>query len=320
MDISIIIPVYNAVPLLERCLDSIFNQTTQYTYEVIVVDDGSVDKSVEIVKARLEENIVLLQQQNAGPAAARNRGIQLSQGRYLAFIDADDYWNDGYIEQTVNFLDEHVECVAVSVACKNFASFASNPRYNPTWMDETKEEEPIVVDDFFSYWAEYCHVGTCSTTMRTNKVRETGGMRLDLRVTEDYEFWAYLSTFGRWGLIPQILYVSDGNDVTVKQGWIKKMEKRWHNAPSIEEWEKRIVKRLPNISESYNKARGRISRNLSYCQLLSGRLLLSRNETLKYGKYFANDPIGRLMNLAKFTPITWWMLAKFLQYREYNRK
>lgn len=59
IDLSIIIPVYNAVPLLERCLNSIFIQTTQYSYEVILVDDGSTDNSVEVIKARPERNIVL---------------------------------------------------------------------------------------------------------------------------------------------------------------------------------------------------------------------------------------------------------------------
>ena len=56
MDISIVIPVYNAVPLLERCLDSIFNQTTLYSYEVILVDDGSTDNSVEVIKARMRDH------------------------------------------------------------------------------------------------------------------------------------------------------------------------------------------------------------------------------------------------------------------------
>ncbi|WP_244440383.1 hypothetical protein [Bacteroides rodentium] len=74
------------------------------------------------------------------------------------------------------------------------------------------------------------------------------------------------------------------------------------------------------MPSGYLKARGRISRNLTYCQLLSGRLALSRQEALKYGKYFTKDPIGKLMNMAKHTPATWWMLAKLLQYREYHRK
>mgnify|MGYP001320314818 CR=1 FL=1 len=74
------------------------------------------------------------------------------------------------------------------------------------------------------------------------------------------------------------------------------------------------------LPAGYLKARGRISRNLTYCQLLSGRLTLSRQEALKYGRYFVKDPIGKLMNMTKHTPITWWMLAKLLQYREYHRK
>ncbi|MDN0051682.1 glycosyltransferase family A protein [Bacteroides caecigallinarum] len=320
IDLSIIIPVYNGALLLSRCLDSIFAQNTQYSYEVILVDDGSTDNSVELIKARKETNIVLYQQQNAGPAVARNKGMELAKGKYVAFIDADDYWNDGYIQKTVDFMNRHEECVAVSVTCKNIASFAKTASYNPSWMDDSKKEEPRVLDDFMSYWASYCHVGTCSTTMRTELVRRSGGMRTDLRVTEDYEFWIYLSTFGKWGLIPEVLYVSDGGDVTQSQGWVNKMERRWKNAPSITEWEKRIVTRLPEITISYQQARGRVSRNLTYCQLLSDRLKLSRHEALLYGKFFIKDPIGKLINMAKYTSFTWWMLAKFLKYREYHRK
>lgn len=65
MDLSVIIPVYNAAALLDRCLDSVFNQKTRYTYEVILVDDGSTDNSVELIKARNEKNIILYKQQNA---------------------------------------------------------------------------------------------------------------------------------------------------------------------------------------------------------------------------------------------------------------
>lgn len=320
MDLSIIIPIYNGALLLDRCLDSIFSQKTQYLYEVILIDDGSTDNTVELIKARQDPNIVLFQQQNAGPAVARNKGIELAKGQYITFLDADDYWKQGYIQKTLDFLNVHTECVAVSVACKNIASFAKRASYNPLWMDDSKKGSPFVLEDFMSYWANYCHVGTCSTTIRTKSVRQSGGMRIDLRVTEDYEFWLYLSTFGKWGLIPEVLYVSDGGNVTQSQGWLSKMKRRWMNAPSISEWEKRIVKRLPELTISYQKARGRVSRNLTYCQLLSDRLSLSRQEALLYGNYFIKDPIGRLMNLAKYTPISWWILAKFLKYREYHRK
>ena len=144
IDLSVIIPVYNAVPLLERCLNSIFIQTTQYSYEVILVDDGSTDNSVEVIKARPERNIVLHQQSNAGPAAARNKGMELAKGKYVAFIDADDYWNDGYIEQTVQFLEEHVRCVAVSVGCKSI-SFGNPPCYCPAFVNDNSKFSAFVM-------------------------------------------------------------------------------------------------------------------------------------------------------------------------------
>lgn len=315
MDLSIIIPVYNAAPLLDRCLDSVFNQTTQYNYEVILVDDGSTDNSVEIIKSRNEKNILFYQQKNAGPSVARNKGIELANGEFLAFLDADDYWNDGYIEQTVSFLLNHKECIAVTVGQKHIA-IGKQPLYWPILSNKI----PFIINDFYSFWASYQHVGTCSTTMRRDIVKKSKGQRTDLRVTEDWEFWFYLASFGKWGMIPNTLYVSDGGDVTRKEGWLKKMQIRWNNAPSVEEWQTRLIGRIDLNSESYKKAIGIIARNLCYCQLLSGRKELSRNEAIKYGDYFTKDAIGRLMNMAKYSKLTWNMLVAFLRYREYNRK
>lgn len=314
-DLSIIIPVYNAEPLLNRCLDSIFNQVTQYTYEVILVDDGSTDKSIDIIKSRKEKNIVLFQQKNSGPSAARNKGIELAKGNYIAFLDADDYWIYNYIEQTVSFLAKNKECVAVTVGQKHIA-MGKQP-YN---MPIIPEKDSFVIDDFYSFWALHQHVGTCSTTMLTEVVRKTNGQRFDLRVTEDWEFWFYLASFGKWGMIPDILYVSDGGEVTRKEGWLKKMQIRWKNAPSVEEWQMRLKDRVDTSSLGYKKAIGIIARNLCYCQLLSGRNELSRNEALRYGDYFKKDIIGNLMNMAKSSRLTWNILVAFLKYREYHRK
>lgn len=315
MDLSIIIPVYNKSKLLNRCLDSVFHQTTRYSYEVILVDDGSTDDSVEQIKARREANIILFEQQNAGPSVARNKGVELAHGKYCAYLDADDYWMDGFIEKTVSFLEEHGECVAVNVAQRHLT--VSGQHVAPACFQEYSA--PFVLDDFFSFWAEYMHVCTGSVVISTNVVRETGGMRSDLRITEDLEFWALVSTYGRWVFIPELLFVSDGMDViSNQQDWLKKMQIRWNNAPSVADWEKRIVLRVMP-TEAYKKARGRIARNLTYCQLLSGRISLARQEALKYGDYFVRDTIGKLMLLCRGCKLLWWLLCKFLTYREYHR-
>ena len=316
MDLSIIIPVYNKSKLINRCLDSIFNQTTNCSYEVILVDDGSTDDSVELIKARTESNIILYEQQNAGPSVARNKGFELSHGKYCAYLDADDYWEDGFIEKTVSFLEEHNNCVAVNVAQRHLT--ISGEHVAPVCYSEYSK--PFVLDYFFSFWANYMHVCTGSVVIRSVVIKQIGGMRTDLRITEDLEFWALVSTYGRWGFIPEILFVSDGMEtITDQTEWLKKMQIRWNNAPSVADWEKRIVKRV-NQTEAYMKARGRIARNLVYCQLLSGREGLARSEAKIYGSAFTNDAIGKLMNLAKWSSLIWWLLCKFLKYREWHRK
>ena len=221
--------------------------------------------------------------------------------------------------------------MAASVVCKNIA--VSGNGYNPSnYMEDNgvgyirneKDEytdTPFALSDFYTYWAQYCHVGTCSTTMRADAAKDVM-MREDLRVSEDYEYWLLIASFGKWGLIPEPLYVSDGTSILVNQkAWLSKMEKRWDNAPAIEVWEKRIIQRRTDLreNESYRHAIGRVSRNLAYCQLLSGRTALARSEALRYGAYFPKDAIGRLMNVAKWTSLTWWGLCKFLKYREYHR-
>lgn len=316
MELSIIIPVYNKSKLINRCLDSIFKQTTIHSYEVVLVDDGSTDDSVELIKARTEGNIILYEQQNAGPSVARNKGVELSHGKYCAYLDADDYWGDGFIEKTVSFLEEHDDCVAVNVAQRHLT--LSGEHVAPVCYNEYSK--PFVLDDFFSFWATYMHVCTGSVVIRSEVIKQIGGMRTDLRITEDLEFWALVSTYGSWGFIPEILFVSDGMETITNQAeWLKKMQIRWNNAPSVTDWEKRIVKRA-NLSEAYKKARGRIARNLVYCQLLSGRESLARREAKLYGQNFTNDAIGKLMNFARRIPLMWWLLCKFLKYREWHRR
>lgn len=99
MFISFIIPMYNAEPYIKECLESIVMQTAK-DYEVILVNDGSTDKTEEICNGYIKQNqkIHLIQQDNAGPSAARNRGLSLAQGEWIWFVDADDWLESNAVE------------------------------------------------------------------------------------------------------------------------------------------------------------------------------------------------------------------------------
>lgn len=89
---SIIVPVYNAEKYLDKCISSILEQT-YHNIELILVNDGSTDKSEQICieYAKNDNRIIYLKQSNAGPSASRNNGISRSKGDYIQFLDADDY-------------------------------------------------------------------------------------------------------------------------------------------------------------------------------------------------------------------------------------
>lgn len=93
MDISIIVPVYNVEKYLKCCLDSLINQKFEGQYEIICVNDGSTDNSLEILKEYKRNNpkITVINQENRGLGGARNTGIKNAKGKYIIFVDSDDY-------------------------------------------------------------------------------------------------------------------------------------------------------------------------------------------------------------------------------------
>lgn len=108
--LSIIIPVYNTGKYLDDCLTSLLHQDIPHEqYEIICVNDGSTDNSLEILNgyASDNENIQVIDQQNAGHAAARNVGLQAAQGRYVWFVDSDDYIDAGCLGFLLRILNEN---------------------------------------------------------------------------------------------------------------------------------------------------------------------------------------------------------------------
>lgn len=105
--VSIIVPVYNAEKYIKETIDSVLAQSYK-NFELILVDDISTDNSVKVIESVEDPRIILHRVEgNAGAYAARNKGLELSKGRYIAFLDADDKWNSGKLEKELNFMHEN---------------------------------------------------------------------------------------------------------------------------------------------------------------------------------------------------------------------
>lgn len=118
--VSLIIPVYNVEKYLEKALKSVENQTFK-DFEVIIVDDGSTDNSMEIINEFCERNsnFKLITQKNSGPAVARNTALSISKGAYIAFMDSDDYIEPNFLESLYSAATKH----NADIACCNFNNY-----------------------------------------------------------------------------------------------------------------------------------------------------------------------------------------------------
>lgn len=112
--ISVIIPVYNVEKYLKRCLDSVVNQTLK-ELEIICVNDGSTDNSAHILEeySSKDDRVIILSQENLGQGAARNAGIKIARGKYIGFVDSDDWIDLDFFEK----LYEAAEKYGADAAC-----------------------------------------------------------------------------------------------------------------------------------------------------------------------------------------------------------
>jgi len=119
--ISVIVPVYNSEKYLPKCLESIINQSYDHL-EIILIDDGSVDFSLNICHeyAKRDDRIKVLHQENRGPSATMNRGLDFAQGTFIAFVDCDDYLHSQMYEVLYNNLMEHKADISICGYTKVF--------------------------------------------------------------------------------------------------------------------------------------------------------------------------------------------------------
>lgn len=104
--ISVVIPLYNKERQIANTLHTVFAQTFT-DYEIVIVDDGSTDRSAEIVAAMHDKRIRLIRQKNAGVSAARNRGISEARGEFIALLDADDEWKPDYLATQMHLAETY---------------------------------------------------------------------------------------------------------------------------------------------------------------------------------------------------------------------
>ncbi len=184
--VSVIIPTYNYGKYIDKAIDSVLAQTYQ-NFEIIVVDDGSTDNTEEIVLGRYKDNVRYFYQENRGAPAARNSGTKRVRGRYLVFLDADDFLHHEYLQKMVAGLNSSKE--AGWIYCRwQYVDTKGNIQesaFSNTPFAYRKKLRGNIFMEMLSGSLICC----CAVLIKSECVEEVGGFDERLTAFQDYDLW-----------------------------------------------------------------------------------------------------------------------------------
>ena len=184
MKFSVIIPLYNKAPYVGKTLQSVVHQTYR-DFEVVVVDDGSTDGSGEIAKEALngcEVPYQIVRQENAGVSAARNFGVAASTGQYICFLDADDWWDEAFLEKMDALISEYPDAGI----------------YGTNYYYVKNGRRRVCITNARTGYINYCRVYAERLAMPLTSItvavsrsvfEESGGFKPWLKLGEDFDLW-----------------------------------------------------------------------------------------------------------------------------------
>jgi len=303
--VSVIIPAYNVETSLPRAVLSALEQVPP-PLEVIVINDGSTDRTAEVAHG-FDELIRYLEQQNQGPAAARNAGLAVATGKYVAFLDADDYWLPGFIKATVEFMEENPDAVAVSTGWQYQTVKGDVKVFSVDDDIKGINCQACVLKNFFDFWGRHDHVRTGTVLLRRSKLGNYGLQRAELRICEDIEFWAYIATLGNWGFIPQVYWFGDSARVAAKAGWMARYRLRRKFCPTMDAWQERIMPKLKDADwPGFRMVRGRVALIFAHNMLLAGRFKDARKIVASYKNELPKSWSARLLKTGHQSRLFFW--------------
>ena len=197
-EVSVIIPTYNRRDFVREAIASVLTQTYQ-DFELIVVDDGSKDETQAVVREFSGVRYVL--QENRGVSSARNRGVALSSGRLLAFLDSDDLWQPHKLAKQVAFFVSQPDariCQTEEIWLRN------GVRVNP----HNKHKKPT--GDIFTRSLHLCLVSPSAVMMRRDLFERMGGFDESLPACEDYDLWLRIAATEPVHLIEEPFVIKRG--------------------------------------------------------------------------------------------------------------
>lgn len=182
--ISVVIPLYNKEMYIKNTIECVLNQTFQ-EFELIIVNDGSVDKSASIVQEFDDPRIMLINQENKGVSSARNKGVSKSKYNYVSFLDADDKWSNNHLEEIYKLICDFGEQADVFVP--NFAR-----TYKDGSIVNNRKENELqrgIIKNYFKKVLKKGVIHTSAVCIRKTVFDDVGLFKERFSYGEDIDLW-----------------------------------------------------------------------------------------------------------------------------------
>ncbi len=187
---SVVIPLYNKEDFVIRAIESVISQTVQ-DFEIIIIDDGSTDSGVQRVRKLECDRVHLIQQPNAGPGLARNRGIQECHYDYIAFLDADDVFLPNHLEEIQKIIERFPQAALFSTRSSELQD--SLYRADSFSKSRTLRKTKYRKYNYFREWRPKCgYIWTSCIVINKQVFMRAGGFK-DICPGEDTELWTRLA-------------------------------------------------------------------------------------------------------------------------------
>lgn len=221
-EISVTVPVYNVEKYLERCLNTIINQTFNLDYEIICVDDGSTDKSGEILNryAKKYSKIKVIHQENQGLSVARNTAMEYVTGKYTMFVDSDDFIANNALEGLYNFAQNHHSDLVIFDFYRGIPNTKNVQRHYFKNIAQKYAQKPFNISNAEPFVYRYIPVATWLKFYLTDLIKDLK-FEPDLN-NQDVPYWDLVYTRAKnvyYLPIPYYFYTIQRNDcITANKG------------------------------------------------------------------------------------------------------
>lgn len=191
MKFSIVVPLYNKAPYIETALRSVLDQSIS-DFELIVIDDGSTDGGAELVRAFDDPRITVIRQANGGVSRARNVGISMAQGEWVAFFDADDWMHPEYFATLIDAQRLHPDADVAATTCL-LIDHTDDEVWPPAWQLPSKPFKVELIVDLPLRWMQGPTLYASSVAVRTSRLASLQPcFAPGESVGEDVDFWLRL--------------------------------------------------------------------------------------------------------------------------------